>query len=319
MATLGQINAQGGKYFTPEAINRALAAGAGDGPGQQHVDDWLQNNFSPDDNGDASSLLGGPLRYQANYNADIMPWEINSGGEMTGQHKYDPTLDQGVTAMNQQLAQAKRFDPNAHITYGEDGMPQEVVYDQSKIPKPTFDPKYAGNGLTSLYANNAGGRVKDPSQIINDPHYGAYTATSNLSQAGNDSFGGGIGQLGKYMPSVIGATMSMASGGLMSPQLVQAVAGATSGQGVGNLTKLLANLAGSYALGQVPGLAAAAGFNGLNTGMDTIMPWINKGMTAYQLANQATQAAKGNTGAQVGAGFTLGKLFNQYGLNGGGG
>lgn len=302
MATLGQINAAGGKYMTPEAINRALAAGAGDGPGQIHVDDWLQNNQNPNDFGDASMLLYGPDKGNVN------------GGT------YDENGNQTAASQYQQqmLQQALKFDPNAHMvgntyaTWDQSLMPKFVGGDTSKLGAP-------GDSLVSLQTDNAGGRVIDPSQIINDPHYGAYVARGNLQQSANDAAGGGIaGAITKYMPSVVGGVMSMATGGLMSPQLISAIGNAADGQKT-DIGKLLLSLAGNYAIGQVPGLMNAAGMTGITSGMDTIMPWLNKGMTAYQLAQQAQQAAHGNTGAQVGTGFTLGKLFNQYGLNGGGG
>jgi len=300
MATLGQINAQGGRYMTPEAINRALAGGAGDGPGQQHVDDWLQNNPNANDWGDASLLLGGPDK------GNINGWTADENGNPTAASQYQQDI----------LKQALQFDPNAHMVGN-----MYADYDASKLPQfAGGDLKALGgkDNLVSLSTDNAGGRVKDPSQIINDPHYGAYALRQNLNQSANDAAGGGIsGALTKYMPSVVGGVMSMATGGLMSPQLISAIGNAADGQKT-DIGKLLLNMAGSYALGQVPGLANAAGMTGLTTGMDTVMPWLNKGMSAYQLAMQAEQAAKGNTGAQVGAGFTLGKLFNQYGLNGGG-
>jgi hypothetical protein len=146
------------------------------------------------------------------------------------------------------LQQAKQFDSNARLQNGV------LLFDRSKLPQfagggtKQYD-KYGG--LANLTENNAGDRVKDPRYIIHDENYGDYTLRGNLSQASNDAPSAGImGQMEKYMPSIIGMIMSMASGGAMSPGLIQAASGVGGGGSMGNLLAMIGrSIANSY----VPG------------------------------------------------------------------
>ncbi len=239
-------------YITDRGIARAVAAGAGNGEGQTHIDDWIRSNADPSDYGDASML---------------QPW-ANGGQGMGFSQNGDPETEALKAKI---LAQAQRYDPKASMDpYAG------LQMDKTQLPQwHGGDPaQYAKmGGLTALSTNNAGDRVMDPRYIIKDANYGDYTPTGNLKQAGNDQAGSGImGQMQTYMPSIIGAIMSAASGGFMSPQVVDAAAAAGSGdwKGVG---KMAPGLAMSMLGGQ-----AASSF--LPTGVPSIF---SKAMKAYQL------------------------------------
>lgn len=234
-------------YTTDKGIARALAAGAGDAPGQVHVDDWIRTHPDQNDYGMASLLrtVSGSAQTLA------------GGG--TSNYFLDTSNNEGnITDLGMQtLAQAKQYDPNAHFESGV------LIFDRSKLPK------FAGAGidesknpLTALSVNNAGDRVKDPRYIIKDPNYGDYTFTGNLKQASNDEAGGGImGQAQTYMPTVVGSIMAMASGGMISPQLMQMLASLSEGGGdMGNLLAMIGSaIANQYAPGAGTAINLAAG------------------------------------------------------------
>lgn len=291
MATLGQINAQGGKYLTPEAINRALAGGAGDAAGQTHVDDWLRANPNQSDYG-LAALLGGPQ----------------------GINENDDT---GATQMRQQqlLEMAKKYDPGAHMS--EAG---QAVWDQSKLPAFAGGDlkQYGGlSNLVSLSENNAGGRVTDPSRIINDPNYGAWTMRGNVGEAGNDSFGGGIGQMGKYMPYVVSAVMSAGMGAAAGPIIGALMSGTLGPGGVGNQLVMgdkvdWGRIGTNMGIAALGGLASGAGGfgsvlpSGVSDTIGAVSPYARAGMSTYNAVRNRGQ----NPGADIGAGISLARLFN---------
>lgn len=281
---------------------RAGRAGAGNAPGQMHIDDWLRANRDPNDFGVASTLF--------DRNQEInRPTGVNlvGGGGL---------LD--YNNAQQQLAQASKFDPNASLelvgdpgreNYGPEGnaINNYILHmDNSKLPKfagADFDTKKYGP-LTPLSSNNAGDRVIDPSRVIHDENYGDYTSPRNLTQASNDAPSAGImGQMEKYMPSVVGAAMSMASGGLVSPALVQALAAAGEGDW-GQVGKLAPSYAMSLLGGQVGGALLPAE---MTEGLNVIKPWLSGANGIYQAAK------KPGLGSGVGAGMTLAQILSRGG------
>ncbi len=183
-------------YNTLYQIAQALKAGAGNGPGQRHVDDYIRENQV--DAGPASSLFGltGNKDAQNYFRRDDKSREDI---EAAGENMYN---ERGAKA----LAQAKQYDPNAHID--DEGY---LIFDKTKLPKwsgPSDDMKSSG-GWASLNENNAGDRVKDNQYVVKDTNYGDYTVRGNLKEAGNDMAGSGImGQAQKYMPMVVSAIMA---------------------------------------------------------------------------------------------------------------
>lgn len=234
-------------YTTDKGMARALAAGAGDAPGQIHVDDWIRAHPDQSDYGMASLLRTVSGSAQT----------LEGGG--TSNYFLDNSNNEGnITELGQQtLTQAKQYDPNAHF---EDGV---LIFDRSKLPA------FAGAGidekkygpLTALSTNNAGDRVIDPRFIIHDENYGDYTYSGNLKEASNDAAGSGImGQMETYMPTVVGSIMSLASGGLMSPQLMQMLASVSEGGDMSNLLMMIAStVANQYAPGAGTAINLAAG------------------------------------------------------------
>jgi hypothetical protein len=182
------------------------------------------------------------LGHNGMMDASVVP----ENGEGIGQWGSQSELDAAMAAL-------KQFDPNAKIEQGV------ISYDQSKLPQ--FQGGDLGGhdlfnaGLTSLNTNDAGSRMLNPNAVIHDKNYGDYTPTRNLSAAANDTPSGAMGQLEKYMPGVISSVMAMATGGALSPQLVQMVAGLANGSG--DWEGLLAKLGGMLANTYVPGAGTA--------------------------------------------------------------
>jgi len=179
----------------------------------------------------------------------LLPWA--AGGKGMGFNESDKSGD--TDALKQQvLAQMKSVDPNAHLDESN-----QFVFDASKLPKfAGGDPQAHGGwgNLINTTENNAGERIRDPRYLIKDANYGDWTYRGNVNPASNDAAGGGVmGQLQTYMPSVISAVMSMASG-IPVASLVQGAAAADSGDWKGvSMQNLLASIAGMIANQYVPG------------------------------------------------------------------
>lgn len=174
----------------------------------------------------------------------------------TGGNNNRSVMDPAFRAM--QLLQAKKYDPNAEIR--QDGDVQSLFFDRSKLPKFLGgDPSQYSKmgGLQDLTTNNNFERVLDKSKVLHDPNYGDFTLPSNLRQAANDGSGGFMGQLGKYMPGVISSIMGAATGGALTPGLLNGVISATEGGGYGGLLGMLKNLGMNFAAGYVPGGSTA--------------------------------------------------------------
>jgi hypothetical protein len=77
----------------------------------------------------------------------------------------------------------QKYDPSAHLVpftyYGPEGVEnrQQVVYDESKLPKP----EHAG----MVFAGNT--PLFDPSKVQHDSNYGDVTAPQNVNSHKNDS------------------------------------------------------------------------------------------------------------------------------------
>jgi hypothetical protein len=154
------------------------------------------------------------------------------------------------------LKQAQQYDPNAK--FDSSG---SLIFDRSKLPKWSGGTFNNDGRYTALSTNNAGDRVKDSRYVIHDNNYGDYTYSGNLKQASNDAAGGGVmGQLQTYMPAVISSIMAMASGGAVSPGLIQAITSASEGGGIMDLLRIIgSSVANSYVPGSGTAINLAAG------------------------------------------------------------
>jgi len=186
----------------------------------------------------------------------LLPWA--AGGKGMGFNESDKSGD--TDALKQQvLAQMKSVDPNAHLDESN-----QFVFDASKLPKfAGGDPQAHGGwgNLINTTENDAGERIRDPRYLIKDANYGDWTYRGNVNQASNDAAGGGVmGQLQTYMPAVISSIMAMASGGAMSPGLIQAITGASEGGGIMDLLRIIgSSVANSYVPGSGTAINLAAG------------------------------------------------------------
>ncbi len=208
-------------------IAMALKAGAGNGPGQTHVDDYIrQNQISQAPN-------AGLFERMNEYKRPTGKMNDPTGGAMLD---YDNA--------QKQYELAKKLDPNARLeligdpgreNYGPEGnaINQYILHmDNSKLPAFKGDNQDVSNsggwrgipqgGLENLY---------NPKMVVNDPNYGDFTAGKNIKpeQAG----GGLFSQTEKYMPAVVGMAMSggvMAGAGtLIGPMINMAMKYAQSG------------------------------------------------------------------------------------------
>ena len=186
----------------------------------------------------------------------LLPWA--AGGKGMGFNESDKSGD--TDALKQQvLAQMKSVDPNAHLDESN-----QFVFDASKLPKfAGGDPQAHGGwgNLINTTENDAGERIRDPRYLIKDANYGDWTYRGNVNQASNDAAGGGVmGQLQTYMPAVISSIMAMASGGAVSPGLIQAITSASEGGGIMDLLRIIgSSVANSYVPGSGTAINLAAG------------------------------------------------------------
>ena len=222
-----------------------------------------------------------------------------------------------------QLQQALKYDPNAYLERagGDDGSapitadqgPGYTQYllhmDNSKLPK--FQGQLnnvsqtGGWSSVDLTGQNQAGIAIDPSQVINDPNYGAYTMPSNIKANPNDAPGSGImGDLQKYMPGVVGAVMSLGSGGLMSPSLVQAAAAAGDGNWQG-VEHALPGLGMSLLGGQLGGSFLPAD---VTSGLNMIKPYVSLGQGIYGASKPGASPM-----SALGPGLTLAQLLGGAG------
>jgi len=186
-------------------------------------------------------------QYRGKY--DLLTAWANGGRGMGFSENGDPET---ADLRAQVLAQMQLADPNTKSI---------ETFDASKLPQfGSGSPMTGGvfSSLASLSENGAGDRMRDPTKMFNDPNYGSWTSRANLNQAANDGPSAGImGQLERYMPSVISAVMSMATG-VPVASLVQGVAAADSGDWKGmSMQNLLASIAGMIANQYVPGASTA--------------------------------------------------------------
>jgi hypothetical protein len=268
-----QGQSSGGNWVTNRGVNRAGAAGAGNGAGQTHVDDWVAQNRDFNDYGKASLLTPG-TEYFNN-------WVNPDDGSMQG----DTSIQDRAQAA---LKQAQQYDPNAH--FGEDG---RLTFDRSKLPEWKAPEQYKSSTWSPLSANDAGGRVLDNKYVLNGGEYGQFTPNFNLKQAGNDSAGGGVfGMTEKYMPSIISAILAAGIGAGAGPMLGGLIS-STAGPG-GVAEKLLGgqkvdwgNLAKNAGMSVAGGLLAGGGGLGnlgsIGQSIQDMAPWINRAKQAYSL------------------------------------
>jgi hypothetical protein len=206
------------------------------------------------------------------------------------------------------LELAKKYDPNASV--GESG---NIVYDKSKLPQMSDQLKSiygTGNGFfnnfsnvqndgTGKYTGNGGADVNDKSKIIHDDNYGDYVYKGYMGQAPGDSTSGFMGQMGKYMPSVVSAIMAAGMGvgagplmgGLLSSGLGPGGIGNKLAMGEkvdwGNVAKNAGmSVAGGLIGGGIPGLQ---GMGTMPKQLGDIMKYINmarQGYGAYSTLNR---------------------------------
>ena len=214
-----------------------------------------------------------------------MPDSLGDGS--FDQQRYD-------TMQAQQRLRAKYTDANGVFT-----PPKSIFGDNAKALG-----QFAH--LNSGRSDIGGQDINDPSKVIHDPIYGDFIDKRYLGQNAGDSTSGFMGQVGKYAPQAIGAVMSMASGGLMSPSLIQAAAAAGEGDWKG-LGKIAPGLAMSVLGGQI-GQSFLP--KELTTGFNAAKPFISGAQSLYNAVN------KPSVGSAAGAGLTLADIIKRYGMGG---
>ncbi len=278
-------------YNTLYQITQAIKGGAGNDPGQRHIDDYIRENQI--DAGPASALFGltGDKGAQNYFRRDDKSREDI---EAAGENMYN---ERGAKA----LAQAKQYDPNAHID--DEGY---LIFDKSKLPKwagPSGNDMKKAGGWASLNENNAGDRLKDNQYVVKDANYGDYTVRGNLKEASNDQAGGGImGQAQTYMPSIVSAIMAAGMGAAAGPMLGGAL---SAGIGPGGIADKLTmgedidwkkagiNAAMSIGGGYLANVAQGMIPSELTQMLQTVKPWIDRGMTAMKAYQLYQQISKG--------------------------
>jgi hypothetical protein len=161
----------------------------------------------------------------------------------------------------------QKYDPNASVnesgglTYNKSLLPQQSSALQQLVSA-------AGGNLqkfSQVQGNEGpgGGKVLNPSYVINDPNYGSFTGNNNLGPQPGDSTNGFMGALEKYMPAVISTIMAAGTAAGAGPAIGGLITAGENtagnlamGQGV-NLQQILGSLAGMTGL---PGASALTNF-----------------------------------------------------------
>jgi len=191
------------------------------------------------------------------------------------------------------MGQLKRFDPNATIDANGN-----YKFDQSKLPQfmgghvnPDAS-KYGGWVKAPIHTGDKG-HVLDKNAVYKDPIYGDVTYRQNTFDPSSDGNGGFMGQMEKYMPSIITAIMSAGMGAGAGP-LVGSLLSSTLGPGgIGNKLAMhekinwgnVAKNTGMSLAGSALGSLGSAGGNLGQIGqtIQSTMPWLNRAQQAYSL------------------------------------
>jgi hypothetical protein len=211
----------------------------------------------------ASMLLGlAPTKRTSN--AGYWSDEGNTGGRME-----DGSIDQMEADRSAMLNRQKAMYTDANGVFTP---PKSIFGDLSKFSK-------NGTGNINDYFSQVengrgrgGAELIDPKKVYHDPNYGTWTPRNNLKQLASDSDSGFMGQLGKYAPMAIQATMGAATMGAAGPLIGGAI------------------MAGNQAMGQ---LATGGhvdfknmGKNAILSYLASVVPGLGQAKSAYDIYKQ---------------------------------
>lgn len=217
-------------------------------------------------------------------------------GELYSTSAYDQNVsndDSSRKALQDALAQARKYDPNAQLEYYDPSAGSEggtstpmvrIKMDQSKLPKAPTLP--GGIQLLSgvRTANNQtpnagqGPHLYNQSYVFTDPNWGPYTARANINQSyGQNPYT----DVGFWGPLVTGAVIGGAGAGMLP------------GFGGASNATSLANVAGAAGEAGAGASAPVSSILGMSPG--------KFGNTALSIGRNVTS---GNTQGAVGAGLS---------------
>jgi hypothetical protein len=222
----------------------------------------------------------------------------------------------GATGIDQELAIAQKYDPNASIEYydnsAEGDMPMERI-DMNQSLLPAIPAGYTALGRVSDNSDSGGQQegqhVLNGAQVYTDPNWGLVTPEADINQNYDTHGGGFFKNISNWAPLVVGGFAGLGPLSQIGTGLGTAAAGAASG--LGTLGQGALSLLTNPSFGNDP-----TGFLSGSGGINSLIGILG-GMTGIPGAGTIGQAAYGATQGQTPGLSALMSLLAPYLKNSG--